>query len=291
MRDQRPNHADTNGPPVIDAIVKAEHAAVDTACRLCGGRAVHRFSKQVLKKHAVSYFECGACGSLQTETPYWLGEAYNSNLAEIDTGAAQRNLNSMAATLAVCKLFSLRNAVDFGGGDGLLCRLLRDHRINCFVQDRYARTTYAQGFTEPDFQKPDLRLSFEVFEHFSEPRTDLAAIFHDEPDSVFGSTVNYAGQGAEWDYLAEQAGQHVFFYSPQALELIGKSRGYDVMLRGAYFLFVRPHRDNPIKFSLLRQLLRSPSLRVLRTVVSALPAHGAKMDQNAIAGQPPPSTR
>ena len=258
----------------------------DAACRLCGARTAHRFSKRVLNKYIVHYGECEGCGSLQAEAPYWLHEAYHSNLAEIDTGAAQRNLNSMAATLAVCKLFGLRNAVDFGGGDGLLCRLLRDHRINCFVQDRYARTTYAQGFTEPDFQKPDLRLSFEVFEHFGNPQADLVAIFDDQPDGVFGSTVNYAGQGADWDYLAADAGQHVFFYSARALESIGKQYGYDVMLQGAFFFFVRHHRDNRFKFSLLRHLLRSPSLRVLRTVISALPARGAKLDLDAISRRP-----
>jgi hypothetical protein len=38
-----------------------------------------------------------------------------------------------------------------GGGDGLLTRLLRDFEINCFVKEKFAKMTYAQDFTEENF--------------------------------------------------------------------------------------------------------------------------------------------
>jgi len=45
-------------------------------CRLCGGEARLYGGRSVLGKYEVAYYECGQCGSLQTEEPYWLEEAY-----------------------------------------------------------------------------------------------------------------------------------------------------------------------------------------------------------------------
>jgi len=56
-----------------------------------------------------------------------------------------------------------------GIGDGLLCRLLRDYNVNCYVKDKYAVATYGQGFSELDFATPNLLLAFEVLEHFAAP--------------------------------------------------------------------------------------------------------------------------
>jgi hypothetical protein len=249
------------------------------ACRLCGSPTKQRFSLTVLNKHAVGYWECAGCRSLQTDAPYWLDEAYGSNLADIDTGAAQRNLNSLAASLLVVKLFGVRNAVDFGGGDGLLCRLLRDHGVNCYVEDKYARTTYAAGFTEPDFATPELLLSFEVFEHFVQPDVDLARIFAADAKVVFASTVLYKGQGPDWDYLAADAGQHVFFYSPDAVQRIAARFGYRAFIFGSFLLFLRPALASTAKVALLKFLLRGKALRLVRVAISALPKKGMAEDR------------
>jgi hypothetical protein len=44
------------------------------------------FRHTVLRKYDVQYFQCGGCGFLQTETPYWLDEAYSSAIVTADTG-------------------------------------------------------------------------------------------------------------------------------------------------------------------------------------------------------------
>ena len=106
-------------------------------CRLCGSPTSDIFQLTVLSEHEVHYYECFGCGSLQTEAPYWLDTAYNStNLSREDTGAAQRSIQNSAAVFAISRLLNLKNVFDFGGGDGLLCRLLRDTGINCFLGDK-----------------------------------------------------------------------------------------------------------------------------------------------------------
>lgn len=230
-------------------------------CRLCGGTLSPRFQLLVLHKHRVSYFECQTCHSLQTETPYWLEEAYQkSNLSYLDTGAAQRNLNNQALCLALARLFGAKNVVDRGGGDGLLCRLLRDHGLNCFVSDKYAQPTYAQGFTSPTFTQPDMLIAFEVLEHFAQPKEDVKDLFSTNAKIVFASTLPYTNNGQDWWYLSLDSGQHVFFYSPQALQMIAKNHGYEVMIRDGYALFVQSRHITWIKKKLAFAIL-SPRWR------------------------------
>jgi hypothetical protein len=158
-------------------------------CRLCSGPSRKVFSQTILQKYEVGYCQCDHCSSLQTEDAYWLHEAYASHLSYLDTGAAQRNLTNLAVCFIVSKLYKLRNIIDFGGGDGLLCRPLRGYGLNCFVRDKYTTPTYAQGFTEPDFQRADLVIAFEVLEHFPSPKKDLNEPFALDARAVFVSTV------------------------------------------------------------------------------------------------------
>ena len=191
----------------------------EKSCRLCYGQLVYVFSLKVLTKYCVKYYKCGGCNSLQTEAPFWLDEAYgDGNLSNIDTGAAQRNLRNLAACWAISKLFNLKNAIDIGGGDGLLCRLLRDYNINCYVEDKYAIQTYGKGFTDQDFEIPDLITGFEVLEHYENPVVNLSNIFSYNPKVVLFTTALYNHQKEDWWYLSPEAGQHIFFYSKEAIE-------------------------------------------------------------------------
>jgi hypothetical protein len=235
-------------------------------CRLCDGPLTHRFNVKVLGKHDVKYFDCADCRSLQTETPYWLDEAYGGNsLSSLDTGAAQRNITNLAACFAISRLFRVRNAIDIGGADGLLCRLLRDYGINCFVTDKYATPTYAQGFTEPDFEKPDLVIAFEVLEHFPSPKSDLNDLFKYSPNVLLLSTALYTGQQQDWWYLVPESGQHVFFYSEKALKLIAERSGYQIVISGGFVLFTRS--ATPLQRNIARFLLTGRISRLIKAFV------------------------
>lgn len=247
-------------------------------CRLCGASARWAFDRKVLEKHQVAYFRCDACGSLQTEAPYWLDEAYANSLSSLDTGAAQRTLTNLAICYSVAKLYGLANVIDFGGGDGLLCRLLRDYGLNAFVVDKYAVPSYAQGFSEPDFRDPDLVVATEVVEHFPSPQKDLENLFALKPRVIFISTSVYADQASDWWYLTPESGQHVFFYSRKALELIAGRFGYGLVVNGDFVLFVRPDLRTGLRSVLSRLVLKRTINRLLRSLVVFLPASHAWSD-------------
>ena len=252
-------------------------ASTAQQCRLCRGTLRLMFKSVLLKKYEIEYFKCAECYSLQTEAPYWLDEAYGENLSNLDTGAAQRNIHNWAACYVISKLFGVKNVIDMGGGDGLLCRLLRDHGINCYVKDRYASPSYAQGFTEPNFDTPDLVLGFEVLEHFASPAQDLNDIFKYNSRVVLLSTELYAAQTKEWWYLTPDSGQHIFFYSQQAIMLIAKQYGYSLVVSGGFILFIRGD-VSPVKKIIARFLLKARICRLLKPLVVMLPCPGVGSD-------------
>lgn len=248
-------------------------------CRLCGGKLDPQFRLLLLGQYDVGYFRCESCGSLQTERPYWLEQAYRANnLSHLDTGAAQRNLHNLAACWSIAKLLHLVNVLDVGGGDGLLCRLLRDYELNCFVRDKYASPTYAQGFEVPDFAQPDMIVAFEVMEHYAEPRKDLQELFAERPKAVLASTGIFDAQGSDWWYLAPDSGQHVFFYSKSALQLIARTHDYELVMSSGYLLFLRRGVCGGLKKRLARTLLRSGMRRFTRARLAVSCADGVWKD-------------
>lgn len=247
-------------------------------CRLCQGTLNHQFTLTLLGRHEVAFFKCGECHSLQTETPYWLEEAYaNNNLSYLDTGAAQRNITNLAACFFISKLLHGSNVLDIGGGDGLLCRMLRDYKINCFVKDKYAQPSYAQAFTEENFSKPDMVLGFEVIEHFANPQMDLNELFQFDARVLLLSTAVYDRQQKDWWYLVPNSGQHIFFYSKKALQWIAHHYHYEFLMSGGYILFVKD--ISPWKKWVARIALSKIGCRLLRAAIVLFPTPGVKRDQ------------
>jgi len=248
-------------------------------CRLCDGALLYKFKLRLLEKYDATYFECEQCHSLQTEPPYWLDEAYgNKNLSNLDTGAVQRNIHNLAASYAISKLFKVKNVLDIGGGDGLLCRMLRDYDINCYVKDKYATPTYAQGFTDQDFDVPDLIVAFEILEHFPNPKSDLEEIFKYNANVLLLSTSVYGSEKEDWWYLAPESGQHVFFYSIYALKKIAEKYSYSLIFSGGFILLLR--NASKLKKTIAKVLLKFRVCRLLRAIVILLPARGVWKDHS-----------
>jgi hypothetical protein len=257
-------------------------ASTSFSCRLCGGDLARVFALRILDRYDVDYLKCASCDSLQTERPYWIEESYSSNLAILDTGSGQRNIANLAAVFAVSRVLRLNDVVDFGGGDGLLCRLLRDYGINCFVNDKYASATYARGFASPDFLRPGILLAFEVLEHFANPRSDLNILFESKPAALMGSTAIYSDQGPDWWYLTPESGQHLFFYSEKALRLIAELYDYSFLMCSGHFLLLKPGLASALQRQFIRFVLQRHMLRAMSAAMRFLPTKGVWNDFNAL---------
>lgn len=249
----------------------------DNKCRLCGGSLKHIFNLRLLHRHNINYSECEKCQSVQTENPYWLDEAYKkANEQNLDIGAIQRNLHNVAACYAIAKVFGLKNVVDFGGGEGLLCRMLRDYGANCYVVDKYREPTYGKGFTEPDFESPDLLLAFELLEHLPNPKLDLEVLFNYNSKVLMFSTEIYSNQKKDWWYFAPESGQHVFFYSMKSLHFLAAKYSYSLVISGGFIVFLKD--VSRFRKLLAKIVLKGRIVRLLRCFIPLLPTRSVQTD-------------
>lgn len=213
---------------------------VQPSCRLCGNAVEDFFVKTVLRKYSVHYYQCQTCRCLQTEEPYWLAEAYKYTLHPVDVTSARRLLECRRRTYLTAWAFGISNHVpilDWGGGDGLLVRMLRDLGLDAYVYDKYAENKYAIGFESTGDAKYGMITAFEVLEHLPSPGQELAEMLKGEPDMVLVSTEQYADQGPEWDYLAPETGQHVFFWSDQGMRWVAERFRYRVQVGKKWTVF------------------------------------------------------
>ncbi len=249
-------------------------ASSEERCRACDGPVRKVFDAEVLGRHQVSYFRCLECDSLQSETPYWLQEAYDSAIVATDSGAVDRNLVSHAAIVAIAETLNIRGRLlDFGGGAGLLCRLLRDSGYDAYVHDKYADPTYARAFSVDFASLPPheitLLSAIEVLEHCAQPAVEIGRLLEKRPKVFVATTVPYRGEGADWWYLGRQTGQHVFFYSHRALAGLAHRYGYHYLGFGMFHLFtaapLRPWQKLRLQWWLSKIGLRAMRIRLAAT--------------------------
>ncbi len=212
-------------------------------CKVCDVVSVLFGETNVLGRYRVQYFRCEQCGFIQTETPYWLEEAYSSAIARQDVGIMQRNLMNCEVTSAVLNLLfpGFTKGLDFGGGHGMFVRLMRDRGFNFFWSDMHAANDYARGFELEHETSFDFLTSFEVLEHLVDPVRGLEKMMS-LSENVFVSTClvpEPAPQLDDWWYYVPTTGQHVSFYTKESLRLMAQHFGRHLLSYGSYHLFTR----------------------------------------------------
>lgn len=182
----------------------------------------------VLQRHRVKYYRCNSCGFIQTEQPYWLDEAYSSAIAGIDIGTVERAMRFAYATRCLILLGFDRKGVflDFGGGYGMFVRRMRDLGFDFRYFDQHCENLFALGHevtpTRPN--RFELVTAFEVAEHLSDPLVQFQAL-REVTDNIFFSTIKIPKsipKVGKWWYYAPEQGQHISFFSRQALEALAK---------------------------------------------------------------------
>lgn len=232
-------------------------------CKVCDTPSTFFGEIDVLKKHRVRYFRCEICGFIQTETPYWLEEAYSSAIAAQDVGIMQRNLANCRLTSAVLNLIfpKMSSAVDFGAGHGMFVRMMRDRGFNFFWSDLHATNDYARGFESQEGSTYDFLTAFEVLEHLTNPVADLSKLMS-LSDNVFVSTCivpQSVPALSDWWYYSPSTGQHIAFYTTESLRILAARFGRNLLTFGSYHLFTKEP-----KISLLYRL--ASNSRIARIV-------------------------
>jgi hypothetical protein len=213
---------------------------------------------------------------MQTETPYWLDEAYSSAIAKQDVGIMQRNLMNRELTTAVLNLIfpGVNRCVDFGAGHGMFVRLMRDRGFDFRWYDRHASNDYARGFEYEDGQPCEFLTSFEVLEHLTDPVADLSTIMAIS-ENVLVSTIlvpEPVPKLSDWWYFVPSTGQHISFYTLNSLHLLAERFGRHLLSHGSYHLFTKSPKSR-LRFRL------AMSTRAA-WIVNKVYRHASKMEKD-----------
>lgn len=211
-------------------------------CNICSSDTKYLFTEKVLFKYDVNYFKCIECGFIQTESPYWLEEAYKDPVSIYDVGMPQRSVLWRLAIERIINKFFERNSrfVDYGGGTGLLVRLMRDAGFDFYRYDPYSDNIFARGFDVSDLQdrniKFELLTAFEVFEHLENPLVALENMFRLSDSILFTTLLQPSDETKvnpqDWAYFSQQTGQHISFYTKEALNRIALKFGCNLYSDG-----------------------------------------------------------
>lgn len=195
-------------------------------CKVCLSKTTKVFQKRILNRYQVTYYKCFGCGLIQTEKPYWLKEAYSSAIIDSDTGIISRNTVLSKITAIVCLLFSGKNSrvLDYGGGYGILTRMLRDIGVDCYWTDKYAQNLFARGFESKSSAEFDVVTAFELFEHLENPIDEVGKILKKyKPKVLLFSTMLHNGNPPkDWWYFVPEGGQHITLYTKKSLDILAK---------------------------------------------------------------------
>lgn len=213
-------------------------------CKVCSGEA-DAYAEIVVRGHHHSWvYSCRNCEFVFIDPVYWLDEAYEEPVTLSDVGYISRNIG---ASERLYNLLSDKTSgsdffVDFGGGYGLLVRLMRDkgfrfHLHEPFVANLFARACDAD---RSRFARYRALTAIEVFEHLVDPLAGTAEMASWSKCILFTTELCPVAKPLpeQWWYFGFEHGQHISFYTTEALRLMAERNGLQYFdLGGSWHAF------------------------------------------------------
>jgi hypothetical protein len=225
-------------------------------CKLCGAAAAEFARERVLDRFNVRFFRCGACEFIQTEEPYWLGEAYSEAINDSDVGLVRRNLAMCEIVRTVIRCFFDRQSrfLGGGGGDGMLTRLMRDHGLRFSHYEIHCSNLFARGhdLEEPPSGQYELITAFEVFEHLVHPREEVEKMLA-YSQSIMFTTELLPGADVrprDWWYFGLEHGQHISFFCYRSLQVLAGGLGLNLYSNGRWIHLLTTKKISQLAFRL-----------------------------------------
>jgi hypothetical protein len=196
-------------------------------CKICSSNSTSLVEARILGKHTIRYFRCTSCGFIQTEDPFWLEDAYSEVINYTDIGLVDRNvrLGAISSLLLPSILDPEGKFLDYGGGYGLLVRLMRDAGLDFRHYDKYCENLFARGFeADPwDSTRYEAVTAFEVFEHLTDPIEGILEMLAFSDNILFTTElVNASLPFDTWWYRCPEHGQHISFYTMESLKAVAR---------------------------------------------------------------------
>ncbi len=209
-------------------------------CKICASPVVFFAAATILKKYEIQYFKCERCGFVQTESPYWLEEAYSHAIVNIDIGPINRGMQGAekAKALIVSFFRAHEKFIDYGAGYGVFVRMMRDLGLDFYYYDKHCENIFAKNFEATASERYEMLTAFEVFEHLENPVEELHKMLSYSRNIFFTTELmpaNYP-KPDEWWYYALDYGQHISFYTHKSLSILAESENLNFYSNGLFHL-------------------------------------------------------
>ena len=205
----------------------------EVSCIICEARSQKLFEVLILRKYPRDLHQCDSCSACFFPNPDWLTEAYSKAISDLDTGIIERGLDIANVVTPFLVFSKLRHGsvLDYGGGLGVLARILRDRGLDAYSYDPLAESVFSLPSNgEKHF---DLVTMVEVFEHLEDPVSIISELSK-QTDLIFISTLCIPGKTIkpDWWYLLPDTGQHINFPTKLSLEKLASSIGWNLTSSG-----------------------------------------------------------
>lgn len=198
-------------------------------------------------------YNCLGCGCAFYPEPDWLNEAYSKAISDLDTGILERgvDISNVLTPFLFLSRFRKVAMLDFGGGIGVLARMMRDRGFRATSHDPMAEKAFSIPHEE-QITYPVITM-IEVLEHLADPMTSLRKL-SSQSSLVFISTLATPSGGIErdWWYLLPDTGQHIFFPSTQTFSTIAEKIGWRYYGNGKNLHVLSQRRINLIQKFLIK---------------------------------------
>lgn len=192
-----------------------------------------------MRRYDAQFWRCSSCGFVFVQDPHWLEHAYADAIHDADLGVPWRAVTHSRATKALIEVFLRRSNryLDYGAGNGLFVRHMRDLGYDFVGYEPHGDMTFARDFRVEDWdsRRFDLICAFEIAEHLEEPADTFERLFT-RTDAVLFSTQllpKSTPPPGQWWYYGLEHGQHVSFQTRRSLRALADRLGCHVVSRGS----------------------------------------------------------
>jgi hypothetical protein len=132
--------------------------------------------------------------------------------------------------------------LDYGGGTGMLVRMMRDKGFDFNWLDAHGENQFAQGFEASEGASYELVTAFEVFEHFPDPLASVREVMSFSKNILFSTNLLPRSHPlpGDWWYYALDSGQHVSIFTKRSLQLLGTRLGLQYCTNGISMHMLTP---------------------------------------------------
>lgn len=214
--------------------VKPMLGEINERCRCCCGEMFYFSEARILDIKAI-YLQCKNCSSVQVANPKWIAMAHSDAISDLDTGLVSRCVSAsrLVSTILFLEGKQLASGTDWGGGTGLLSRLLRDQGYDVKSYDKYTKGIHTVGFNidlNAAGEDADFIMAIECFEHLTDPIDTFKTVVQKKDYFIFTTNIitTPPPDPAEysWWYFMPESGQHITFASKQGIEEFKNALGF-----------------------------------------------------------------